>query len=261
MKRIALFLLTSMSGMALDLPPVGEALRSTGRAVETFWTQFPNVNCTELVSQNKLNNDGKTVHKKDSVFDYLVMMRHVDGELLVEESRVDTRPASKPESVPLLVTSGFSTLLLVFHPRYQNSYEYSQPVQDELDGVDVLRIGFRHVRNAPSPSAVRLRKRDYPLEWRGTAWIDPRSSAILKIVAELNGNMEDLGLKSLSAEVLYFPVKFGDSASAQWLPGVATIDARTGLQHWRNTHRFTNYKHFTVETSTKTEMPKEGGLP
>ena len=254
-------LVFSMGGMALDLPPTGEVLRSTGRAVETFWTQFSTVNCTELVSQNKLNNDGKTVYKKDSAFDYLVLMRQVDGDLLVEESRVERRPAGKPEPVPLLVTSGFSTLLLVFHPRFQHSYEYPTPVQDELNGVEVLRIGFRHIRNAPSPSALRLRKRDYPLEWRGTAWIDARSSSILKIVAELNDSLEDLGLKSLNAEVLYTPVKFGDAASAHWLPGVATIDARTGLQHWRNIHRFTNYKHFTVETSTKTEMPKEGGLP
>ena len=261
MKRLALLFVISMSGMALDAPPAGEALRSAGRAVEAFWTQFSTVNCTELVSQTKLNDAGKTVYKKDSAFDYLVLMRQVDGELLVEESRVETRPAGKPEPTPLLVTSGFSSLLLVFHPRYQSSYEYTPPVQDKLDGVEVLRIGFRHIRNAPSPSALRLRKHDYPLEWRGTAWVDPRSSSILKIAAELNGNMEDLGLKSLTAEVVYSPVKFGDAAQAHWLPGVATIEARTGLQHWRNTHRFTNYKHFTVETSTKTEMPKEGGLP
>ena len=261
MKSIALFLAISTSATALDLPPAGDVLRNTGRAVEAFSSQFSAVNCTESVTQDKLSKDGKTVYRKNSEFDYLVLMRQVDGDLLVEESRVETKPADKPEPVPLLMTRGFSTLLLVFHPRYQHSYEYAPPERDEMNGIEVLRVGFRQVRNAPSPSALRLRNRDYPLEWRGTAWIDPRSSSVLRIVAELNGSMQDLGLQSLSAEVVYTPVKFAGAASEYWLPGVATIDARTGLQHWRNVHRFANYKHFTVETTTKTELPKEGGLP
>ena len=261
MKTIALSLALSVCGLALDLPPAGDVLRDTGKAVEAFWTDFSSVNCTETVSQAKLNEDGKAIYKKEAAFDYLVLMRQVDGDLLVEESRVEKTPAGKKEPVPLLVTSGFSTLLLVFHPRYQHSYEYSAPVRDDLNGRQVLRIDFRQVTNAQSPSALRLRKRDYPLEWRGRAWIDPQSWAILKIDAELNGNAEDLGLQALNAEVLYTPVGFGDGGPPHWLPQVATIEARTGLQHWKNVHRFTDYKHFTVETVTTTEMPKEGGLP
>jgi hypothetical protein len=68
--------------------------------------------------------------------------------------------------------------------------------------------------------------------------------------------MEDLGLQSLTAEVRYAQVRFDDGAGEQWLPSVATIEAQTPLQHWKNTHQFTNYKRFSVKTSTKTQMPE-----
>jgi hypothetical protein len=119
-----------------------------------------------------------------------------------------------------------------------------------------LRVDFRQIRNARAPSCLRLRGRDYPLEWNGSAWIDQRSGAIVKVKAALSSSMEDLGLKSLEADVLYAPVKFGDSAEERWLPSMATIEASTPLQHWRNVHQFTGYKLFSVDTSTRTEAPQ-----
>jgi hypothetical protein len=196
-------------------------------------------------------------YRKDSTFDYLLLMRQADGDLVVEESRVTSpRPAGKERNVPLLVTNGFSTLLFIFHPHFQSSFEYSPPVADELEGKSVLRLSFRQVRGAASPSCLRLRGRDYPLEWSGTAWIEPASGSVLKIRAGLNSSMEDLGLQSLTAEVRYAQVRFDDGAGEQWLPSVATIEAQTPLQHWKNTHQFTNYKRFSVKTSTKTQMPE-----
>jgi len=256
MRRAAFLLTFCACGWASDLPPVQDVLRSAGTAAETFWQQFGAINCTELVSQNKLDKNEKTVYRKDATFDYLVLMRRVEDELAVEESRSIVGSSGKQEKAPLLVTNGFSMFLLIFHPRFQHSFEYAKPVEDELDGKRALRVSFRQIRNARAPSCLRLRGRDYPLEWKGTAWIEPQSGVILKITASLDSSMEDMGLKSLNAEVVYSPVKFGGIAEEQWLPSVASIEARTPLQHWKNTHRFTNYKRFTVTTSTETKAPR-----
>lgn len=260
MKKITLFLALCANGLASDLPPVGDVLRGAGKAVEAFWDHFSAINCTELVSQQKLGKEGKVVHERDSTYDYLVLMRQADGDLAVEESRVSAQQPQKKgkqENVSLLTTSGFSTLLFVFHPRFQNSFEYSQPVEEEFEGRRALRLNFRQIRNARSPSCLRLKERDYPLEWSGTAWIEPQSGSILKISASPGTSMEDLGLRALHAEVRYAPVRFDDSGAAEWwLPSVATIEAQTPLQRWKNTHQFTNYKRFSVKTNTKIETPQ-----
>ena len=256
MRIIALILTLSTSGWASGLPDVKEVLRSTGRTVETFWEQFAAVDCKESVSQVKLDNSGKVIHRNDAAFDYLVLMRRAEGDLAVEESRIGTEAGGKQMRAAMLVTSGFSLFLLVFHPDLQHSFEFSQPAVEEMDGRGVLRVDFRQIRNARALSCLRLRGRDYPIQWTGTAWIEPRSGAIVKIKAALGSSMEDLGLKSLSAEVAYAPVKFIDTPGEQWLPAMAIIEAATPAQRWRNTHRFANYRRFSVNTSTKTEAPE-----
>jgi hypothetical protein len=257
MKIATLLLTLCASGLASEMPPIQDVLRNAGKAVESFSSEFASVNCKEQVSQNKLDKNGKVASRKDASSDYLMLMRQAEGDLVVEESRVAVlQPAGGPEKAPLLVTSGFSAFLLIFHPLFQHSYEYSPAVEEELQGRKVLRVDFRQIRNARAPSCLRLRGRDYPLEWNGSAWIDQRSGAIVRVKAALASTMEDLGLKTLEADVLYAPVKFGDSAGEHWLPSVATIEASTPLQHWRNTHQFTNYKLFSVDTSTRTETPQ-----
>ena len=256
MKLPTLLLTLCASGLASDLPPVQDVLRNAGKAVELFSSEFASVNCKEQVSQNKLDKNGKVASRKDASYDYLMLMRQAEGDLVVEESRVAVQPAGGPEKAALLVTSGFSAFQLIFHPLFQHSYEYSPAVEEDLQGRKVLRVDFRQIRNARAPSCLRLRGRDYPLEWNGSAWIDQRSGAIVKVRAALAASMEDLGLKTLEAEVLYAPVKFGDSAGEHWLPSMATIEASTPLQHWRNVHQFTGYKLFSVDTSTRTEAPQ-----
>ncbi len=254
MKRLASVLLLTTLGHAAGAPPLQEILARAGKAVENFWNEFSAVNCIEEVAQVKFGKDTKPVLRQLSSFDYLISLQLAGSTLTVEESRVPVKAAARtPERLPLLVTGGFSTLAFIFHPLFQSSFEYS-PAEVEADGL--WRLQFRHVRGARSPSVLRLRQREYPIEWQGTAWLDPESGSVVRIAAALGGSMDDIGLKVLSAEVTYKRFEFKQHPGLHWLPATATIEAETPRQHWRNTHSFTNYKHFSVTTRTETEMPK-----
>jgi hypothetical protein len=232
-----------------SVPPLEEVLRRTGKAVEAFEQQFSAINCTEEVSQVKLGPGGKALIHQESAFDYLVMIHAAPDDLTVEESRREVKnPAADKKKLPLLVTDGFSTLLLVFHPFFQDSFEFAPPEPDQLDGRKVLRVRFRQIHGARALSELQLRGHDFPLEWEGTAWIDARSNYILRITAGLEASMGDLGLRSLDADVRYAAVRFAGDPADYWLPDTATVEAQTPRQHWRNIHRFTNYKRFTVDT-------------
>ena len=157
---------------------------------------------------------------------------------------------------PLLLTNGFSTMAFIFHPMFQSSFEYSPPITVEFEGSSLLEVRFRHVPGARSPSVLKLKNRDYPVEWQGAAWIDPASGAIVRISASLMPGLEDLGLKTFAADVRFSRVKFKDQTAASWLPEVATIEVETARQHWRNIHTFDRYRVFAVDVNARTEAPK-----
>jgi hypothetical protein len=93
------------------------------------------------------------------------------------------------------------------------------------------------------------------LQWSGTAWIDPASFAVVRIQAGVGTSLTDEGLLRLDADVTYSDVAFNGSTQ-YWLPYRAVIEAETRRQHWRNTHLFTNYRRFDVETEVKTATPQ-----
>jgi hypothetical protein len=257
MKKLLIYLAAGCCGLNANTPSLHDALAKAGSAVAEFWANFSAINCRETVYQRKLNKEGKVIAKKESAFDYIVFMRDAEGDLAVEESRSSLNSKESGKAAPFLVTNGFSTLLFVFHPQFQNSFEYSQPAEEELAGQRTLRIGFRQAKEGRALACLRSRGRDFPLEWAGSAWFDPQTGRILKITAALHSSMEDVGLQALNAEVTYAPVRFAGAQEEQWLPSTASIEASTPRQRWQNIHRFTAYKRFVVDTNAKSEAPKQ----
>lgn len=245
-------------------PPVGAPLPAllarAGQQVARFWDQFSALTCIESIDQEKLSDDGKVVIKKQNTYDYLVLLQLSGDDMIVDESRVLQGKGAKQSDRALLATSGFSTLLLIFHPRFQNSYTFSDENAD-AENPALRRVSFEHVHGRRSPSVLQLRSRDYPIEWRGTAWIDGTTGNIARIQVDLKAPMEDVGLRRLASEVRYSPVAFAEGQLSAWMPAVARIDAETTHQHWRNVHQFRGYKQFSVTTDSRTETPKDSVKP
>ena len=232
-------------------------LARLGESATRFWDQFSAMTCTETVDQKKLEPGGKMIVERKSTFDYLIILQLTGDELMVEESRILQGKAPKESDRPLLATNGFSTLLLVFHPLFQQSYEFEDAGESDWNGARYRQLRFRHISGRRSPSVVQLHKRDYPIEWQGTAWIDPGSGSVARIQVELKAPMTDVGLLRLASEVQYAPVPLKGSDSGVWMPQSAVVEAATQRQRWVNTHRFSGYRRFQVNTQMKTEAPRE----
>jgi hypothetical protein len=234
---------------ALQQQALKALVERTGEETSRFLEQFSDVKCTERVTQEKLDAKGKVEARQESTFDYLAILTSAGGNLNLSESRLPVKAGKKADkNVALLVSNGFATLFLVFHPYYQGSFQFAALGEDAIAGRQLARVNFRHIPGTRSPMALVLRGREYPLDLAGTAWIDPASGAIAKISAGLENGLPDLGLQELQSEVQFAPVSFRDVAETSWFPVVATIDVETPKQHWRNVHRFTDYKRFSVST-------------
>jgi len=234
----------------LPAPSLPMLLEKLGRSVEVFREQFPAVACTEKLSQVKLGDKGKVVQRQESSSDYLIFMNILNNRLLVEESRVPQSPLPKRGGSPMLVTSGFATLMLIFHPVYQNCFEFSRDAEEMMDGKRVIHLRFHHIPGTPSTATLRIGARDEPLELQGSAWIEPESATIVRITAELSSSLAERGLQTFSADVHYAPVRFAGAPEVFWLPSSAAIEVGTRLQHWRNAHWFNDYRRFSVTSES-----------
>jgi hypothetical protein len=224
-------------------------LERTGKQVSSFLDLISEMNCTERVLQEQLADNGKVVEKQESTFDYLIILSTSGGELSLVESRIapqDAKQQRKPRA-PLLVSNGFSTLFLVFHPYYSAGFQFTRDGEETLDGRTLARIHFEHIPGTRSPAALAVRGREYPLDLSGTAWIDSATGTITKLTANIDSGMEDVGLRTLRSEVRFAVVTFHDPPGSFWLPAQATVEVASRHRHWRNTHRFSAYRRFAVD--------------
>ena len=248
----AMVIVLSLPAMAQQ-PSLDELLARTSKQVSAFVDQFSSVKCTERVTQEKLGKDAKVERRAESTFDYLVILTNTGGELSLDESRLAVEDAKHPkkdkkQGTPLLISNGFATLFLIFHPYYMGSFQFTSAGEEHVNGRLLLKVHFEHIPNTRSVAALAVRGREYPLDLRGTAWIEPSTGRLAKISAEIDQGVEDIGMKSLRSEVEFAPVRFGAAESASWFPTRAMVEVETERQHWRNTHVFTDYKQFSVST-------------
>jgi hypothetical protein len=234
---------------APDAQRLNDLLARTADQTSGFLDLFSDVKCTELVRQEKLGKDDKVELKEESTFDYLVILTNAGGELNLSESRIPVHePKRDKKNTPMLLSNGFATLFLVFHPYYSEAFKFNLDGEEVLGGRVLQKIGFQHVPGMKSPAALALRGREYPLELGGTAWVDPQTGSIVKIQAGIGETLQDVGLKALSSEIDFAPMPFPDSKEVYWFPTAARVEVETPRQHWRNLHQFTSYKKFSVST-------------
>jgi hypothetical protein len=227
-------------------PSALDALALARKHVREYLEKFSDLTCRESVTQLVLNSSGHTIYRENSAYDYQFQADGHGDSLKFNETRQTRNPAFRDPARTLLVTTGFASLLLLVHPMYESSYEFEPAGMETLGGASYAVVRFTPVPGAASPASLRLRGRNYPLPFSGTLWIDPRSGAIVKLVASVDSSLSDLGLKRLRSEVHYATHGFHDPEASLWIADSAVIDVETPRQHWRNIHHFTEYKRFSV---------------
>ncbi len=216
------------------------------KQVVSYIGKLADLHCTEDVLQEKLKPNGGTELTSKSQYDYFLYMQGSSYDFQLSESRLEVG-TQKPARQPLLLTNGFSTLLLVFHPYYRDAFEFTAGPSESLEGRSVVPVHFAHVKGARSPAALALRGREFPLDLEGTAWLDSNSGQVVRMDAGLEHEMSDVGMKALKIRVDYQP---SPKASDHFMvPAKAVVELQTPRQRWRNTHTFHNYKLFSAEAT------------
>jgi hypothetical protein len=234
-----------------------DAMLRSRKLIDHFFEQTNNVVCDEDVAQTIVGKNGKPLYREESVFEYQMQANTRGGAVKLVESREARKEAFRDPTKTLLITNGFASMLLVLHPDFEASYVFAPAAEEMVEGRTLVKIHFKPVPGASSPAAIQMRSRNYPLPLTGDIWIERESGAVVKLVAALDSNLDDLGLHDLRSEIHYSVVQFHDPEEAYWMPSSAVIDVETPKQHWRNVHRFTDYRRFraTIQVQMGDDKP------
>jgi hypothetical protein len=218
------------------------------RQITNYLTELADFHCRETVTQDKLSTSGHVEATARAEYDYLIMMSGTGEDFQLNESRLESTKVNKKQpQPPMLVTNGIATVLLVFHPYYRDGFTFEPGDDESLDGRPTTSVHFTHIPGRRTPAALALRGRAYPIDLKGTAWLDKRTGSVVRVQASLLNDMSDVGLRSLDIQVDYSPVRLGSSNAPADMPARAVVEVTTPRQHWRNTHVFDEYRGFSTE--------------
>jgi len=235
-------------------------MREVGERVEAFFRDFSNTSSKERVRMQRLTNNRIEVDSRTQEFEYLILPHSGNKGVSFEEVRTDTkgRPVNPTKTAGFMISSGYAGLCLYFHPghhfgsrfRYlgQNTSEprahviaFAQKpeVGDYLAGISGTN---------PWESASLL--------VQGIVWIDPRSFQIVRMRTELLIPPSQSGLIEQSTDIHFSEVRFAAGRLPLVLPREVTVFWRFAGQSYRNRHRYSDYKVFTVESYDKISPPE-----
>jgi tetratricopeptide (TPR) repeat protein len=238
--------------MASNQNELEGVLKKVGEGVESFFKNFPNTVSLEQVHRERLGKDGKVAHALDQDFQYLLLAHADKWGLGIDEHRSTAQGESTALGgldQGLMLTAGFASVSLLFHPDYQDGAGFRYLGLQALDGKDMHVIAF-----AQKPETARTTERFKTNEGsalillQGLAWIDPTTFQILRLRTDLLSPQPSVRLERQTTEIQFQKVSFKDVATALCLPQEVSVTVDWRGRVYRNWHRYSDFRVFNVET-------------
>jgi tetratricopeptide (TPR) repeat protein len=250
---------------ATDQAQLDPILSAVGKTVAESFVNFPNTSSLELIHQEKLQRKQKTPDTLDQKFRYLCFAPVESWGPGFDEYRTDllgrqATPVGLGDG--FMLTSGFASAALVFHPQYQPQAEFRYLGRQKVNGRDAYLVAYaQRPARAQLTGAFKSGDTSVTTFSQGLAWIDPRTYQITRLRSDLLRPVQELNLQRETTEIAYGEVHFKDKAAVYWVPQQVTVTVDWSSKHLRNEHRYSEFKLFNVDASEKVGAPKEVARP
>ena len=248
---------------ATDQGQLDSILSAVGKTVAEFFRNFPNTSSLEQIHQEKLGHNQKAIATLDQKFQYLCFTPAQAWGPGFKEYRADLLGAQAfPQGLKdgFMLTSGFASASLIFHPRYQSQATFRYLGRQKISGRDAYVIAF-----AQQPQKARLNGRFNSGEnsmttfSQGLAWVDSQSYQITRLRTDLLMPLSEVRLERETTAIDFGLVHFKGIGEGFWVPQQVTVTVDWNGRHFQNEHRYSEFKVFNVEATHKIGAPKEVG--
>ncbi len=238
-----------------DQKPLEPILAAVGRNVRDLFQNFPNTSSQEQIHQEKLNRKSKVEDTLDSKAQYLCFIPEGTWGPVFEEYRAG-QVGALGRGISLhdgfMLTSGFASAALQFHPLYQPQNTYRLRGRQMIHDRHAYVVAF-----AQQPAKARLLgnfvwgKTTTATFTQGLAWIDPDTYQILRMRTDLLTPAPEVRLDRQTTDIDYGEVRFSRGSVGFWLPREVTVSVAWNGRHLRNSHHYTNFKVFNVDSTQR----------
>jgi len=250
---------------ATDQAQLDPILSAVGKTVEESFVNFPNTSSLEQIHQEKLQRKQKTPDTLDQKFRYLCFAPVLSWGPGFDEYRTDLLGRRKtPEGLAdgFMLTSGFASAALVFHPQYQSQAEFRFLGRQKINGRDTYLVAYaQRPAKALLTGAFKSGDNSVTTFSQGLAWIDSETYQITRLRSDLLKPVQELNLQRETTEIAYGEVHFKDKAAVFWVPQQVTVTVDWSSKHLRNEHRYSDFKLFHVDANERVESRKEVARP
>jgi Tetratricopeptide repeat len=237
--------------------PLDDVIQATGDRVKELVENVDRFTATENVEHSSLSPLGLVVSKEARKFDYMVEIRPFGAhDLDVQEYRNGSVSAQQfPGNIG---TIGLPTLALVFHPYYQEKYEFACEGRGTWRGKPAWIVHFQQRTDRKSAMLIyRVSGKSYAVGLKGRAWMDTTSSQILAIETDTMRPVPEIRLMRDHQLIEYGPVAFRNDTMHLWLPKSADWYSSLSGQRYHRRHTFSQFLLFSVDDQQKIGKPKE----
>lgn len=243
-----------------DQGDLESVLQKVGEGVRLVFQSLPDTSAREAIEMERLRADGKRAGSLDQTFEYLAVNSGKEDSIALSEYRTDkSGNVATPgdEEGNFMVTRGFASDPLIFHPAWQNGSIFRLIGRQNIEGRDTLVIAFaERPAKAQMLEEFRLKDRSAVLLVQGLAWVDAATYKVLRMHTELLKPAPEVRLEGQSTDVSFGEVKFTAADQPFWLPKDVSV-----LVHWngrifRNQHHYSDYSVFQVKTRQQIKAPK-----
>jgi tetratricopeptide (TPR) repeat protein len=250
---------------AADQAQLDPILRAVGTTVAQSFVNFPNTSSLEQIHQEKLQGKKKSATTLDQKFRYLCFTPVQAWGPGFNEYRTDlSGRQSTPEGLAdgFMLTSGFASAALVFHPVYQSQAEFRYVGRQKVNGRVAYLVAFaQRPAKAQFTGSFKSGNTVMTTFSQGLAWIDSETYQIIRLRSDLLKPLQELNLERETTEIAYGEFHFKDKAAGIWVPQRVTVTVDWNGRHLRNEHRYSEFKLFQVEANEKVEARKEVARP
>jgi len=246
-------------------PPTQEhqlsrVLERVGQTIALFLQDFPQVACNEEVDSEAtvLGASGQPSKFHESKFRYIVIPEQIGDLRGFKEYRTDLNGNPIGVGTPsylFMITTNFVATALYLNAAQQTDSHFRYFGMQTIRNRKCHVVGFaQNPEKARSVGLLYLKGRPVVLMNQGLVWIDFESFQILRVMTWLLAPREDVGLKAQISTVDFFPAQLSELSKALWLPRDVKVEGVYGGMWFRNTHHYSHFKLFRVESTIKPAM-------
>jgi hypothetical protein len=240
-----------------DLPSL---LQKLGEHVAASFLTFSNTTSIERVKQERLRSNGTVLFGIERESDYVCLVPAGGANLGVEEYRSHskiTHPVSADgKGETFVLTTGFTSTPLVFHPLNQPESTFRYLGRQHLNGHEELVLAYAQRADA-TRLTCKFRKGDRSVEARtcGIAWADPGTYRISRMQTNLLHAYPAMRLERVTTDIRFADVRFEYQQASLWLPSEVVVMVKWDGKLSRNSHEYSKFQLFTADSTERHRKP------